>query len=158
MLQVWLVNWLFFGDFWGLEPDLHSEFSNFQNLSVFSNFLAWNHILCHRYRQEKVQNTFFNTLEPLWKTPFYRTQLFGTLATVSYLSVFFRKRLATKLALEWRSDLSSCSVVLLRSFDLDWRVCAFDISVRGSQMYHRRNIFWRTWREKRGFLWCFQAE
>ena len=41
---------LFFGDFWGREPDLHSEFSDFQNLSVFSNFLAWNHIVCHRYR------------------------------------------------------------------------------------------------------------
>ena len=44
------VFWAFFGDFWGREPDLHSEFSDFQNLSVFSNFLAWNHIVCHRYR------------------------------------------------------------------------------------------------------------
>ena len=33
----WVIR--FFCDFWGWEPDLHSEFSNFQNLSVFSNFL-----------------------------------------------------------------------------------------------------------------------
>ena len=48
----WVICLLFFffGDFWGREPDLHSEFSDFQNLSVFSNFLAWNHIVCHRYR------------------------------------------------------------------------------------------------------------
>jgi len=28
------------------------EFSDVQNLSVFSNLLAWNHIVCHRYRLE----------------------------------------------------------------------------------------------------------
>ena len=83
---------VFFGDFWGREPDLHSEFSDFQNLSVFSNFLAWNHIVCHRYRQEKVQNTFFNTLEPLWKSALNQvnhTQLSGTSATASYLQYIY---------------------------------------------------------------------
>ena len=44
----WAICFLgFFGDFWGRE---HCEFSDFQNLSVFSNFLAWNHIVCHRSR------------------------------------------------------------------------------------------------------------
>ena len=31
----------FLGDFWGGEPYLYSEFSYFQNLSVFSNISAW---------------------------------------------------------------------------------------------------------------------
>ena len=38
LIKIWLI------------PDLHSEFSDFQNMSVFSNFSAWNHIVCHRYR------------------------------------------------------------------------------------------------------------
>ena len=80
----WSIFWAFFGDFWGREPDLHSEFSDFQNLSVFSNFLAWNHIVCHRYRLEKVQNTFFSTLEPLWKSALHHTPVFPTLAIDSY--------------------------------------------------------------------------
>ena len=33
-----------------LNTDFHSKFCDFQNLSVFSNFSAWNHIVCHRYR------------------------------------------------------------------------------------------------------------
>ena len=36
-------------DFEGLKPRLHSKISDFQRLSVFSNFYAWNHIVCHRY-------------------------------------------------------------------------------------------------------------
>ena len=36
--------------FWAFFCDIHGEFSDFQNLSVFSNFLAWNHIVFHRYR------------------------------------------------------------------------------------------------------------
>ena len=32
----------FFGDFLGREPDLHSEFSDFQNLSVLATF--WHEI------------------------------------------------------------------------------------------------------------------
>ena len=43
----------FLGYYWWFlsqEPDLHSEFSDFQNLSVLSNFLAWNHVVCHKYR------------------------------------------------------------------------------------------------------------
>ena len=32
------------------EPRLHSEISDLQNLSAFSNLSAWNHIVCHRYR------------------------------------------------------------------------------------------------------------
>ena len=38
-----------------------------------------------RQRQEKVQNTFFYTLEPLWKSALNHTQLSGTSATESYL-------------------------------------------------------------------------
>ena len=41
---------LSFGDFRGREPDLYSEFSDFKNLSVFSNFSAWNNIVGQRYR------------------------------------------------------------------------------------------------------------
>ena len=51
-----------FGEFWGREPDLYCKFSDFQNLSVFGNFSLWNHIVCHRYRWEKVHNTFINAL------------------------------------------------------------------------------------------------
>ena len=40
----------FLGDFWGGEPYLYSEFSYFQNLSVFSNISAWNRIVCNRER------------------------------------------------------------------------------------------------------------
>ena len=64
---------------------LNSKFSDFQNLSVFSNFSAWNHIVCHRYRQEKVQNTYFNTLDPLWKSALNQTQLSGTSENESYI-------------------------------------------------------------------------
>ena len=33
--------------------------------SAAGRLLVGNHIVCHRYRQEKVQNTLFSTLEPL---------------------------------------------------------------------------------------------
>ena len=67
----WIIRFrAIFGDFWGREPRLYCDF---QNLSVFSNF--W---------KEKVHNTFFNTLEPFWKSDLHWTQLSTTYKTLSY--------------------------------------------------------------------------
>ena len=54
-------------DFEGPKSRLHSKINYFQSLSDFSNFYAWNHIVCHKYAKEKVYNTPFSTLEPIWK-------------------------------------------------------------------------------------------
>ena len=66
----WVICFLgfFFGDFWGRKPDLHSEFSDFQSLSVFSL-----------------------SLEPLWKSDLHWTQFSTTSETLSgiYLRAIF---------------------------------------------------------------------
>ena len=48
----------------------------------YSIFQKWQELLFNN--GEKVQNNFFNTLEPLWKSALHHTQLSGTSATVSY--------------------------------------------------------------------------
>ena len=41
--------WTIFGDFWGGEPRLYSEISDFQNLSVLGYIYALYYYVCHRY-------------------------------------------------------------------------------------------------------------
>ena len=46
----WVIRfWAILGHFWAREPGLYSKISDFQNLSVFINFSAWNNTACHRY-------------------------------------------------------------------------------------------------------------
>ena len=40
--------WAIFVDFWGRELRLHSEVSDFKNVSVLSDFYALYHFVCHR--------------------------------------------------------------------------------------------------------------
>ena len=79
----WSAFWATFDDFWGREPRLYSEICDFQNLSVYNQFSASNHIVCHRYKYEKVHNTFFKPLEPLWKSDLHFSQVSATVATLS---------------------------------------------------------------------------
>ena len=62
------------------------------NLAIFKIWVFsatfWHEITLYAIDVDKKRFiTFFNTLEPLWKTALHRTQLYGTVATVSYLSV-----------------------------------------------------------------------
>ena len=44
----WSVFWAIFADFWGREPRLCCEISD-PNLTVFGDFYALNHFVCHRF-------------------------------------------------------------------------------------------------------------
>ena len=73
-------DWVFFGGifggFWARVQNLHNKVSNFYFLSAFSDFLAWNHIVSHRYRQHWVFGIIFTLLRALLKSCLCATQLY----------------------------------------------------------------------------------
>ena len=89
--------------------------------------------------------TFFNTLEPLWKTALHRTQLYGTVATVSYLSV------QTCSWVEVRSFFLFCGFAQKLWFRLEslrlWYISAWEPDVSQTQY-----ILEDVEREKRIFM------